>query len=108
MAWLQGERVSWLGELHREHLRELGDRITRYVEDLDAARDRAAVAQDELNSRLAEQMNKTMYMLSIVSPGSSFPSACSPASWGSTWAASLAPKTRWPLPSSAPCCSPSP
>ncbi|HEX9592014.1 MAG TPA: zinc transporter ZntB [bacterium] len=66
MARLQGERVSWLGELHREHLRELGDRITRYVEDLDAARDRAAVAQDELNSRLAEQMNKTMYMLSII------------------------------------------
>ena len=66
MARLQGERVSWLGDVHREHLRELGDRVTRYVEDLDSARDRAAVAQEELNSRLAEQMNKTMYVLSIV------------------------------------------
>jgi zinc transporter len=66
MARLQSERVSWLGDVQREHLRELGDRVTRYVEDLDSARDRAAVAQDELNSRLAEQMNKTMYILSIV------------------------------------------
>lgn len=36
------------------------------MEDLDSSRDRAAVAQDELNSRLSEQMNKTMYVLSIV------------------------------------------
>ena len=36
------------------------------MEDLDAARDRAAVCQDELNNRLSEQMNKTMYVVSIV------------------------------------------
>jgi zinc transporter len=66
MARLQGEKVSWLSDLHRVYLRELGDRVTRYVEDLDSARDRAAVAQEELNSRLAEQMNKTVYVLSIV------------------------------------------
>ncbi len=66
MSRLQGERVSWLDEMDRAHLRESGDRTTRYVEDLDSARDRAAVAQDELNSRLSEQMNKTMYVLSIV------------------------------------------
>ena len=34
--------------------------------DRDSARDRAAVSQDELNSRLSEQMNHTMYVLSIV------------------------------------------
>ena len=45
---------------------EIGDRTLRFVEDLDSARDRAAVAQDELNSRLSEQMNKTMYVLSLV------------------------------------------
>ncbi|MGD2064625.1 MAG: zinc transporter ZntB [Nitrospirota bacterium] len=66
MARLLTERVSWLGDLHRMQLRELADRVTRYVEDLDSARDRAAVTQDELNSRIAEQMNKTMYVLSIV------------------------------------------
>lgn len=66
IARLQTERVHWLNDLQRSRLREASDRITRYVEDLDAARDRAAVAQEELSSRLSEQMNKTMYVLSIV------------------------------------------
>ncbi len=66
MVSLQTERISWLGEMERARLHEVADRITRYVEDLDSAKDRAAVAQDELESRLAGQMNKTMYLLSIV------------------------------------------
>ncbi len=66
VARLQNERVPWLDEVTRVHLREIADRTTRYVEDLDSARDRAAVTQDELNSRLSERMNKTMYVLSIV------------------------------------------
>ena len=66
VARLQNERVSWLDEITRVYLREIADRTTRYVEDLDSARDRAAVTQDELNSRLSERMNKTMYVLSIV------------------------------------------
>jgi hypothetical protein len=32
-------------------LRECADRVTRYVEDLDALRDRAAVTNDELSTR---------------------------------------------------------
>jgi len=63
---LQHEKVSWLEESQRLHLRELADRITRYVEDLDSSKDRAALAKDELEARLAEQTNKTMYVLSIV------------------------------------------
>lgn len=66
VAHLQNERVAWLDDVSRVHLREIADRTTRYVEDLDSARDRAAVTQDELNSRLSERMNRTMYMLSIV------------------------------------------
>lgn len=66
MARLCNERVPWLDDLHRARLREVGDRLTRYVEDLDSARERAAVTQEELAGRLAEQMNKTMYILSIV------------------------------------------
>ena len=66
VARLQNERVPWLDEISRVYLREIADRTTRYVEDLDSARDRAAVTQDELNSRLSERMNKTMYVLSIV------------------------------------------
>lgn len=66
MARLQQERAGWLPERDRLRLREVGDRVTRYVEDLDASRDRAAVTQEELNSRLSEQMDRRMYVLSIV------------------------------------------
>ena len=38
----------------------------RHLEDLDAIRERAAVTQEELQSRLAEQQNIRMYVLSIV------------------------------------------
>ena len=63
---LQGERVGWLSDMDKVHLREAAERTVRYVEDIDAARDRAAITQEELNNRLAEQMNKAMYVLSIV------------------------------------------
>lgn len=66
MARLYNEKAEWLDETDRMRLREIADRVTRYVEDLDAIRDRAIVTQEELNSNLTEQMNKTMYILSIV------------------------------------------
>jgi len=66
MSRLPLEQAAWLEPLHRAHLRETADRTLRYVEDLDAARERAAVIQDELNNRLSDQMNRTMYLLTIV------------------------------------------
>jgi zinc transporter len=63
---LQNERVPWLRDLDKVHLRELAERTARFVEDLDSARDRAAITQEELNGRLSEQMNRTMYILSLV------------------------------------------
>ena len=45
--------------------RETTDRTIRYVEDLDLARERAAVTQDELTNRQAERMNQNMYLLAI-------------------------------------------
>lgn len=66
LARLAGEKASWLGERLRVRLRELADRLTRYVEDLDSARDRAAVVQEELANRLSEQLNLRMYVLSLV------------------------------------------
>jgi zinc transporter len=47
-------------------LRETAERTARYVEDIDAARERALISQEELNNRLAERMNRAMYTLSIV------------------------------------------
>jgi len=66
MSRLSGERTTWLSDRHWARLREVADRVTRYVEDLDAARERAAVTQEELASRVAAQMNRIMYVLSMV------------------------------------------
>ena len=63
---LQSEKISWLTDDDRVRLREVYDHLTRYIEDLDAARERAAVTQEELVSRLSEQMDTRMYVLSIV------------------------------------------
>ncbi len=50
----------------KTELRELADRVTRMTEDLDAARERAMVLQDQLSDQRAEEMNQTMMVLSVV------------------------------------------
>ena len=50
----------------RAHLREVVDHNLRILEDLDATRERAAVVQEELMHRASDQMNRNMYMLSVV------------------------------------------
>jgi len=60
------EKVSWLDADHSIQIREINDALLRHIENLDAARDRAAVTQEELNSRLSEQLNARMYVLSVV------------------------------------------
>jgi zinc transporter len=47
-------------------LREVADRITRYIEELEEVRERAAVLQDELLNQLTEAANRTIYLLTIV------------------------------------------
>jgi zinc transporter len=66
LARLHNERVPWISDVQRMHLREVTDCTIRYVEDLEAARERTAITQEELNGQLAEQMNRRMYALSIV------------------------------------------
>lgn len=60
------EAVAWLDNDNRLRLREVSDRLIRHIENLDAVRERAAVTQEELLSRLSEQLNTRMYVLSIV------------------------------------------
>lgn len=66
MSRLQAERLDWLSDLDRALLREIADRTTRYVEDLEAARERAAAVQEEFNYQVSERMNRTMYVLTVV------------------------------------------
>jgi zinc transporter len=66
MLRLQTESVTWLRDQDRYEIREAADRTTRYLEELDAARERVGVAHEELVSRLSEQLNQRMYLLSII------------------------------------------
>ncbi|CAN5160641.1 zinc transporter ZntB [soil metagenome] len=58
--------LPWLFAMQRARVNEAADRMTRTVEELDAARDRAAVTQEELSSRVAEATNQRLYVLSMI------------------------------------------
>jgi len=66
LARLSVEKISWMGEKHYTRIREVSDHLIRHIEDLDAVRERSTVIQEELLSRLSEQMNAKMYVLSVV------------------------------------------
>ena len=58
---------AMLSDENRTRLREDADRLTRIVEGLIAARERATVVQELIANRNAEQTNRRMYILSIIS-----------------------------------------
>lgn len=62
---LQTDPPDWFSAEDRLRLREIYDRMVRLVEDLDAVRERATVIHEELVSRLSDQLNQRMYLLSI-------------------------------------------
>ncbi len=66
MNRLAAERLDWLNEMNRLELREANDRLIRYIEDIDEVRDRAALAQEELLSRVSEQLNTRSYVFTVV------------------------------------------
>lgn len=66
ISHLQHETVDFLTDTNRAQFRETGDRTIRYLEDLESARERAALVQEEVINRLSDQMNKAMYLLSVV------------------------------------------
>ena len=66
LAKLSSENLSWLDEYSRVRLRDITDRLIRYIEDLDQIRDRAILAHEELSAILADDMNRKTYMFTIV------------------------------------------
>ena len=63
---LSTQAPAWFSETDKMVSREYYDRLVRLVEDLDAVRERASVTHEELVSRLSDQLNQRMYLLSIV------------------------------------------
>jgi len=57
---------DWLMEADIRELRDEADRITRYLEDLDLARERTMVLREEFLGQLAQEQNSRMYVLSVV------------------------------------------
>jgi len=66
VAQLRALDFAWIDVPAKRRLQENLDRITRYLEDLDAIRERAQIVKDELANALADRMNKTLYVLSLV------------------------------------------
>jgi len=65
LTHLIAARPAWLQEDDRERLNEQLDRVTRYVEELDALRERGFVLQDELTTQLSDRMNRIIYVLTL-------------------------------------------
>jgi len=63
---LTRQSSPWLSDVETHSLRQEADRITRFLEDLDLARERAVVLQEELLSLIAQEQNSRMYVLSVV------------------------------------------
>lgn len=57
---------DFLTDRDSQEMREETDRLTRHLEDLDLARERALVTQEELQNRVAQEQNQRMYLLSVI------------------------------------------
>ncbi|MEP9353947.1 zinc transporter ZntB [Xanthobacter sp. KR7-65] len=60
------EDDPWMGPKDRNRLRDAADRVARLSEELDSVRERAAVIRDQMVDARAEQMNKSMLVLAVV------------------------------------------
>lgn len=66
IAHLRTCELAWLDAMNKRRLQETLDMVIRYIEDLDAIRERAQIVKDELANGLADRMNKNLYVLSVI------------------------------------------
>jgi zinc transporter len=55
-----------LTDMDRAHLREVSERLTHAVEELDLIRERLVIAQEQLAARINERLSRNTYTLSVV------------------------------------------
>lgn len=66
ISYLMASDIPWITPQNMRQFRESHDKMTRYIEDLDAIRDRSQVIKDELANILSDRMNKNLYVLSLI------------------------------------------
>lgn len=57
--------ANWLSNHNKRVFHESFDRTTRFVEDLDAVRERCQVMHEEIKHTLTDALNRNMYILSV-------------------------------------------
>ncbi|MBE7373534.1 zinc transporter ZntB [Pseudomonas lopnurensis] len=63
---LTRNRLGWFADDDTEYWNELSNRLIRYLEELDLVRERVNLVLESEQRRLSERMNRTMYLLAII------------------------------------------
>lgn len=66
LARLTTETPTWLDEMSRVRLRDITDRLVRYIEVIDQVTGRASLVQDEIAAQISESMNRRTYIFTVV------------------------------------------
>lgn len=66
LADLKFSDYEWLSTYNKHQIHENYDHITRFVEDLDAIRERLQITYDEIRNIISDRLNKTMYLISVI------------------------------------------
>ena len=77
--------LSWFVDDDTEYWNELSNRLTRYLEELEMVRERINLVLESEHRRLSERMNRTMYLLAIITGffcRSAFSPGCSESTSG--------------------------
>lgn len=65
MGYLLTHEYKWIQKSVRPQLRENYELVTRILEGMDSARDRAMIMNDEIRNTLSERLSRNMYTISI-------------------------------------------
>lgn len=66
ISQLRMAELEWLSDIQKRNLQENFNHVVRYVEELDAIRERAQIVKDELANMIADRLNKNTYVLSVI------------------------------------------
>ena len=66
IALFRKDSEEFVTDKNRRLLADNWDTITRYLEDLDATRERASVIKDELANMLSDRLNRNLYVISVI------------------------------------------